>query len=277
MSHKRDRSTRSRESRRGPSSCFIRLTTTTRRRRLKDPGSCSPPRASRRASGSRRAAVTLAPSTPRRPNTVRECSTSSVPPCTRSRGRLLRSKGGDDLADMDKVFELMLEDPPHHFAGRPAPSHDDMIERCVRGLHEREPLKHDAMNSLERCEWIGRPPLETRQKTRLGDHHMLEGLADAPCRVVGLSFELLRGDVANERDERGARRFELMEEVPKLVLLQGADVLGHDAIGRHVAHHEGIGVEVLPMLDRDAARVEQLDVRAKRSARVRYRLVAALP
>src|SRR5713101_8161565 len=65
-----------------------------------------------------------------------------------------------------------------------------------------------------------------------------------------------------------------MKEVAELVLLHRPDVFGHDAIRRKVAHLERVGVEVLPVFDRDAARIEQLDVRAKGAARVSDRLVA---
>jgi len=65
-----------------------------------------------------------------------------------------------------------------------------------------------------------------------------------------------------------------MQEVAELMLLHWSDVFGHDAIRRQIAHLERVGVEVLPVFDRDAACVEQLKVSAKGAARVCDRLIA---
>ena len=65
-----------------------------------------------------------------------------------------------------------------------------------------------------------------------------------------------------------------MKEVPELVFLQPSDVFRHDAICRQVTYFERLGVEVLPVVDGDAADVEELEVGAKGAARVRDRLIA---
>src|SRR6267143_1182008 len=76
---------------------------------------------------------------------------------------------------------------------------------------------------------------------------------------VSEMLDLLRRDLADQRKQRGARGLELMQEVAELVLLQPPDVFGHDAIRWQVTHLEGVRVEVFPVLDRDPARVEQLE------------------
>src|SRR5436309_12129117 len=159
---------RSLESHHGRSFSFTPRTTTTRRRRSKDRGSFSRRPASRRTSGSRRAAVTLAPSTLRRSNTARGCSISSLPRCASSVGWAVRSERGDDLLDVPEMLELVLEDPAHHLARRPSPPHYHVIELRLRGLHDRESLKCHAMDGLERVVRIRRPLLESRQKGPFG-------------------------------------------------------------------------------------------------------------
>ena len=68
-----------------------------------------------------------------------------------------------------------------------------------------------------------------------------------------------------------------MKEVAELVFLQPSDIFGDDAIGRQIAHLEARRIEVLPVVDRDTARVEELEIRAKGTPRVRDRLVARGP
>src|SRR5207302_8058224 len=43
-------------------------------------------------------------------------------------GRAIRCERGDDLVDVTKVLELVLEDPPHHLARGPSASHHDVVE-----------------------------------------------------------------------------------------------------------------------------------------------------
>src|SRR5512133_3225534 len=68
-----------------------------------------------------------------------------------------------------------------------------------------------------------------------------------------------------------------MQEVTELVLLHSPEVFGDDTIRRQVAYIERARVEVLPVLGRNTARVEQLEVRAKSPARVRDRLITRGP
>ena len=68
-----------------------------------------------------------------------------------------------------------------------------------------------------------------------------------------------------------------MEEVAKLVLFERTDVFRNDPVRRHVANLECVRIEILPVLDRDTARVEQLEIRAKGAARVRDRLIPSGP
>src|SRR2546427_5303938 len=106
---------------------------------------------------------------------------------------------------------------------------------------------------------------------------MLERFANAPHRLRGLSFELLRRKLAQERKQRGARGFELMEKVTKLVLFERTNVLRNDPVCRHVANFECVRIEILPVLDGDAARIEQLEIRAEGATRVRDGLIPSGP
>src|SRR5258706_9610540 len=67
-----------------------------------------------------------------------------------------------------------------------------------------------------------------------------------------------------------------MEEVRGLVLLDRVLVLGQGAARRELRHREALRIEILPVVRADAARREDLEVRAERDARVRDRLVPRL-
>src|SRR2546428_6772991 len=64
-----------------------------------------------------------------------------------------------------------------------------------------------------------------------------------------------------------------MEEVADLVLLERLVLTGEEARRRRLLDRQARGVDVLPVLDRDAPRLQELPVRTECLARVRDRLV----
>ena len=51
-----------------------------------------------------------------------------------------------------------------------------------------------------------------------------------------------------------------MEEIAQLVLLHATDVLRDRSVCGHLFHREAVGVEILPMLNRNTARIEELPI-----------------
>src|SRR5438105_3749495 len=68
-----------------------------------------------------------------------------------------------------------------------------------------------------------------------------------------------------------------MEEIAYLVLLERRLLTGKDAARRRVRGRDRVGIDVLPVRDRDTSRREQVAVRAEGLPGIRDRLVARRP
>jgi len=65
-----------------------------------------------------------------------------------------------------------------------------------------------------------------------------------------------------------------MQEIARLVLLERDLLAGQEAAGRRVLDRQRVRIDVLPVLDRDAPRLEQLAVRPEGLAGIRDRGLA---
>src|SRR2546427_4565997 len=174
------------------------------------------------------------------------------------------------------MLELMLEQASHDALRGPASPHDHVVAPVI-GLHHAEALDDDAMNGLIRAERIRRPLLQAREESDIRRHHVLERLSDAPGPIAWDALHLVWRKPRDERDHRGARRLVLMEEVPYLVLFEWLVFTRHERGRFQLADRKLLGVDVLPVIDRDAVCLEQRSVIREDAPCFRDRLFARFP